>query len=675
MEMKAKASVRNKFIIEVRDSLTGELKKSSEAYNTVTEEYIIRMASSTSSVSNVFSYIHVGSGQGEPSYGNTTLFKREAGYEAVRGAITYEGDNVWSRLMSVRLPANVLVGVSITEIGLARAIPGNVLTHAMITDSEGAVISIDKTDTDIIDIYATVYCTLEDISDKGMVWAKANNVIVNRALGGSALSSSTQLYNFIYGDKVGETFTSRTNTTAMQQEGSKAVATFTAVFDEGSANGLRMGFGISNMFDGVLPLEGSWEGMDVSKTVSLGDGVTREYSLPDHAFEEGTLEVKVDGSPVTPTYISNALIHHSRLPSRWFGDVRYSLIERLGEDKMLIGYSNRFYVADLDLVNLTIEHSEPLTDDVFNWASTSPDQKLIALIPTRSSLPQFYDLEGSTLGDQYVMQPGLEAILSGMYMDSYYSVIFTGDDRGVLVDGIQYSGRVGLVSFSIDRVNKTLGDVTHTLAMPNGTMGAAFLHGRLYVAHSSLGMVRVGYEPVTGVFGDIGDGVPLSATVSSVDRRHILSNDSGTRLSFLGSVYDMDAEGSLSNETTGNGRVVAHLGDDLLLTSGESLVKLIRREGSHPTLTDTGLISQIIEATAGAVVLSDDLYVVSYRTGYPYSGGYYFGRVSGNDVVHFILPMPPASGATVTADYTAVGIPKDENHILTVKTTLEITPG
>src|SRR5690606_124959 len=48
---------------------------------------------------------------------------------------------------------------SLTELGLSTNSTAGVTTHAMITDSEGNQIAIEKTEQDIIDLYVTLYMT------------------------------------------------------------------------------------------------------------------------------------------------------------------------------------------------------------------------------------------------------------------------------------------------------------------------------------------------------------------------------------------------------------------------------------------------------------------------------------------------------------------------------------
>ena len=58
----------------------------------------------------------------------------------------------------IQLGTSTANGSTLTEVGVAYgASSSNLATHAMLKDMNGNPISIPKTDTDIINVYATVY--------------------------------------------------------------------------------------------------------------------------------------------------------------------------------------------------------------------------------------------------------------------------------------------------------------------------------------------------------------------------------------------------------------------------------------------------------------------------------------------------------------------------------------
>ena len=149
-----KTDIHNKFTVEVIDSKTGELKNTYQAKNVICDQLW-----STYFLAGWNAYIHYGTGEGTPSASDTSLFNFY-GY----GASTYHSRdfNVNEHWMSytkkLQLLETVAVGATISEIGIAaKASADSLCTHAMLEDMNGNKISILKTDTDVINIYATVY--------------------------------------------------------------------------------------------------------------------------------------------------------------------------------------------------------------------------------------------------------------------------------------------------------------------------------------------------------------------------------------------------------------------------------------------------------------------------------------------------------------------------------------
>lgn len=68
--------------------------------------------------------------------------------------------DMYTRRKIVLSPSDY-VGARITEVGFGYSTSsGSAVTHSMLKDSEGNQIAIEKTDTDVLTIYATFYLTL-----------------------------------------------------------------------------------------------------------------------------------------------------------------------------------------------------------------------------------------------------------------------------------------------------------------------------------------------------------------------------------------------------------------------------------------------------------------------------------------------------------------------------------
>ena len=152
----ASFGIHNRFDIEVIDSATGRLKQEAKAYNVICNQLWTMLFARTY---KYFSYIHYGSGDGTPAASDTSLFNY-VGSEVASGetaSIDYK-KGVFSLRKQIQLAAATAAGVTITEVGIAYGTGASCLcTHAMLEDMNGNRVSIAKTDTDVVNIYATVY--------------------------------------------------------------------------------------------------------------------------------------------------------------------------------------------------------------------------------------------------------------------------------------------------------------------------------------------------------------------------------------------------------------------------------------------------------------------------------------------------------------------------------------
>lgn len=151
------ATIHNKFDIEVIDATTGKIKEKAEAYNCICDQLWPRLLNG----SGYFNYIFFGKGTGTPQPSDTSLFDR-LGYKSVNAAGEKWNYDFENGVVSVRRKAviqeNEYVDKTITEVGIAYgSSDSNLVTHAMLKDMNGNQISITKSNTDIINIYATLY--------------------------------------------------------------------------------------------------------------------------------------------------------------------------------------------------------------------------------------------------------------------------------------------------------------------------------------------------------------------------------------------------------------------------------------------------------------------------------------------------------------------------------------
>lgn len=164
-----RASIHNRFDVEVLDAVTGELKQRARGYNVICDALWDQLFSTSSESTmpwtnwapkNYFNYILYGAGSGTPSASDTALFSQIAAIQIVNTSdveITVDRNNsVAYGRAAVTIQAEEAVGETITEIGVGYDAT-HCVTHALLEDMNGNPISITKTDADVIKIYATIF--------------------------------------------------------------------------------------------------------------------------------------------------------------------------------------------------------------------------------------------------------------------------------------------------------------------------------------------------------------------------------------------------------------------------------------------------------------------------------------------------------------------------------------
>ena len=147
--------IHNRFDVEVIDTRTGKVRQSCHGHNVICNQ----LWTNWFMKSKWNDYIHYGSGDGTPTSSDTKLFNRVGYAQSSHHAVDSDSDECWaSYTRKIQLSESTAVGATITEVGIAYGTSETSLcTHAMLRDMNGNTISIKKKDTDIINIYATVF--------------------------------------------------------------------------------------------------------------------------------------------------------------------------------------------------------------------------------------------------------------------------------------------------------------------------------------------------------------------------------------------------------------------------------------------------------------------------------------------------------------------------------------
>ena len=171
-------NIHNRFDIEVIDSQTGQIKQKAQAFNVICDTFWSKLFSQNQSQCSDVCY---GSGTGIPAKTDTRLFNYIgiASSNSADGAESYiTMSNLSTNMTACMVLKRVLlpgtsVGVNITEVGIGQE---NICyTHAMLQDMNGNPISIYKTNTDLINIYARVY----------LHWVQDRDIFLFRPDGGA----------------------------------------------------------------------------------------------------------------------------------------------------------------------------------------------------------------------------------------------------------------------------------------------------------------------------------------------------------------------------------------------------------------------------------------------------------------------------------------------------------
>lgn len=154
------ASIHNRFDIEVIDACTGEIKQKAYAENIILNQLWTRMFNATSANRIWNNQIHWGTGTAAPVATDTGL-TAFGGYvtPSVEGIPMYDpATGIYAVKKKAVMTETVGVGSTISEVGIGYGTTAATgCTKALLKDMNGNTISISKTSTDIINIYATVY--------------------------------------------------------------------------------------------------------------------------------------------------------------------------------------------------------------------------------------------------------------------------------------------------------------------------------------------------------------------------------------------------------------------------------------------------------------------------------------------------------------------------------------
>lgn len=330
MDIKIGSKIHNRFDIEVRDKDTGELKQRGQAENIILDRIYSRLCN----FSSYFSYIHFGQGTGilEPS--REILFD-ELGYKAAETEEIVKGFPISKWTRKIVLNPEEYVGKSITEVGISDTYSSTktksyINTHALIKDAEGNLLAIEKTDTDVIIIYATVFIELQDKSNKVHFLQINNNGLLDYLLGSSAPSSTiqvcTEIGENIRKDVISTNTFDKSATRAADIENRKVV--FTTRFGISEGNRLINAIQLKDVMRAILPDDNIFTNYSISTIVGVGDGETSTFKLPVSNYKSMMDKFYIDGIECSGYTVRKGILGN---PSLYF-DTDYNIITIIGRE-------------------------------------------------------------------------------------------------------------------------------------------------------------------------------------------------------------------------------------------------------------------------------------------------------------------------------------------------------
>ena len=285
------ASIHNRFDIEVVDSRTGKVRQRAKAENVICADYWRNLFYSAGYY-NI--YIAYGNGNGTPAVADTTLFSLLSAKQISTWANTKDSDELYHFTGKITISETENIGSTLTEVGLSYYSSGaTIATHAMLKDANGNQISITKTSTDIINIYATVFLHMPSASMIGVTFTEESPTAqydFQRAISGLTIFFRPSIYSW-------------SSTVYSPSNASASIGAFTQTATPSNANKKvafttpRIGASVANLSGGIskivltgssspklqkiiIPVSSLWyPGSDiVGEAIGTGDGSTTAFA-------------------------------------------------------------------------------------------------------------------------------------------------------------------------------------------------------------------------------------------------------------------------------------------------------------------------------------------------------------------------------------------------------------
>lgn len=319
------AQIHNKWLVEVVDAETGEIKQRAKGLNVILDQW-------WDYPMNEITSIAVGKGSGTPSASDTALFSALGNISASASKdLSHLKDGYISYTFSAQIPPETYVGQTLTEVGLNHRYASgmyayfSLATHAMLTDMNGNPISIQKTATDIVNIYGTVFLHFDPGGFQGgSILLTDHPDILSKFIGGF-FSTSYGDATMYFAKAAGRSGATGTTGSASWQSSSfdRATKTATEHYSQVPVGYANISGGICMCLLGESPdlnIRPRGQSQILSEAVGTGDGTKQNFKT---AFDfANDAKVYVDGVeqtagvtvlPESATNYNNMYIYFRRM--------------------------------------------------------------------------------------------------------------------------------------------------------------------------------------------------------------------------------------------------------------------------------------------------------------------------------------------------------------------------
>ena len=259
--------------------------------------------------SDWFYRIYFGTGTGIPTPDRTALFS-PLGYKNAETDNIVKAFPTSSFTRKITLLPSEYVGETITEVGIANS-EGRLLTHAMLKDSEGNPLSLTKTDLDVVEIYATVFTTINSGDVAGTYMTQINNRLLDSFTSNNGMSnpgfvlSPSPFRSDHKGIFPYKGYTTSSNKTV---DSLNRKTIFTKRVDITEIPPPIFQFGLDGICVRNVWTLPTWAGQEFKDvTLGVGDGETLEFPFPQYPLLDASsnVEIKVDGNVVSNYTLKN----------------------------------------------------------------------------------------------------------------------------------------------------------------------------------------------------------------------------------------------------------------------------------------------------------------------------------------------------------------------------------